>query len=622
MPPFFYNQIARIFLKPYTLKFGLMDTQIVITFIILIVALVLFFTDKIPADLVALLVVVALGLTGILTPQEAFSGFSRSAVITILAIFIIAEALRRTGVTEQVGNILLKVGGKSELHLVIAVMIGGAFLSLFMNNMAAAAVLLPAVSGASRKAGVNISKVLLPLAFGTTLGGMATLLTTSNIVLSSLLHDNDLEGFSLTDFAPVGLPIVVVGILYVAFIGRRGLRGDSVIDRTIAPSSDLVETYHLGENLFRAKIPNGSFLANKKIAECTLREDFGVSVVAIERGGKRLFSISPETVIEDGDTLIMEGDEEDFRRRDVEPFMEFLASPELHEEDFQSRALTVVEAMLAPRSRLIGQTLRSAHFREKYGMNVLAIWRRDEEIILHLADVDLEFGDALLLQGSREKLRVLRDDPDLILLLQKENVEITVPGKGRAALGIFVIALILAVILPDLTGAVMLGGALAMMLTGILTTEQAYSSIGWKTVFLVAGILPLGVALTKTNTAALLADWMIFALGSYGSLALLGGVFLVTVFLVQALNGAAVAAIIGPIAINIAQQTNMNPRSLTMGVALATSMAFITPLGHPVNILVMSPGGYNLRDFVKIGVPLTIILFFVVMIFLPIFWKL
>lgn len=600
-----------------------MDTQIVITFIILIVALVLFFTDKIPADLVALLVVVALGLTGILTPQEAFSGFSRSAVITILAIFIIAEALRRTGVTEQVGNILLKVGGKSELHLVIAVMIGGAFLSLFMNNLAAAAVLLPAVSGAARKAGVNISKVLLPLAFGTTLGGMATLLTTSNIVLSSLLNDNNLEGFSLTDFAPVGFPIIVVGIFYVAFIGRRQLRGDSVIDRTVAPSSkDLVETYHLDENLFRAKIPPGSFLADKKIAECALREDFGVSIVAIERGGKRLFSISPETVIEDGDTLIMEGDEEDFRRRDVEPFMEFLASPELHEEDFQSRALTVVEAMLAPRSRLIGQTLRSSHFREKYGMNVLAIWRRDEEIILHLADVDLEFGDALLLQGSREKLKVLRDDPDLILLLQKENVEITVPGKGRAALGIFVIALTLAVLLPDLTGAVMLGGALAMMLTGILTTEQAYASIGWKTVFLVAGILPLGVALTKTNTAALLADWMIFALGSYGAIALLAGVFLVTVFLVQALNGAAVAAIIGPIAINIAQQTNINPRALTMGVALATSMAFITPLGHPVNILVMSPGGYNLRDFVKIGVPLTIILFFVVMLVLPIFWKL
>ena len=204
-----------------------MDTQIVITFFILAVALILFFTDKIPADLVALLVVVALGLTGILTPQEAFSGFSRSAVITILAIFIIAEALQRTGVTEQVGNILIKVGGKSELHLVIAVMISGAFLSLFMNNIAAAAVLLPAVSGAARKANVDISKVLMPLAFSTILGGMATLLTTSNIVLSSLLQDNNFDGFGLLDFAPVGIPILIVGILYIALFGRRQLRGES-----------------------------------------------------------------------------------------------------------------------------------------------------------------------------------------------------------------------------------------------------------------------------------------------------------------------------------------------------------------------------------------------------------
>ena len=602
-----------------------MDTQIIITFSILIIALVLFFTNKIPADLVALLVVVALGLTGILTPQEAFSGFSRSAVITILAIFIIAEALQRTGVTEQVGNILIKVGGKSELHLIVAVMIAGAFLSLFMNNIAAAAVLLPAVSGAARKANVTISKVLIPLAFSTILGGMATLLTTSNIVLSSLLQDNNIEGFSLVDFAPVGVPLVVVGILYIALVGRRQLRGDSAVDRTVAPSShtkDLVETYHLDENLFRAKVPENSFLIDKKIAECTLREDFSVSIVAIERDGKRLFSISPETVIEDGDTLILEGKEEDFRRRDVEPFMEHLESPEWHEQDFQSRALTVVEAMLSPRSRLIGETLRSSHFREKYGMNVLAIWRRDEEIIIGLADVSLEFGDALLLQGPREKFAVMRDDPDLILLMQREVAAITVPGKGRAALLIVLAALILAIFLPDLTGAIMLGGALAMMLTGILTTEQAYASIGWKTVFLVAGILPMGIALTKTNAAAIIAGGIISALGPLGPLALLAGLFLVTMFFVQAINGAAVAAIIGPIAIQVAQQTDVNPRALTMGVALATSMAFITPLGHPVNILVMSPGGYGFRDFVKIGLPLTLILFIVVMIVLPIFWQL
>ncbi len=602
-----------------------MDIQLAATFTILIVAMILFFTDKIPADLVALLVVVALGVTGILTPQEAFSGFSRSAVITILAIFILAEALRRTGVTEQVGNILLKVGGKSELRLIVTVMISGAFLSLFMNNIAAAAVLLPAASGAARKAGVSLSRILLPLAFSTILGGMATLLTTSNIVLSSLLSDNNIEGFSLVDFAPVGIPLVIIGIVYIAFIGRRLLPGESILEKTHAPNAepqDLVETYHLEKGLFRARVPENSFLHGKRLADSTMREDFKVSIVAIEREGKRLVAISPETVIKEGDILILEGDEEDFRRRDVEPLMEYLPALDWQDKYFKSRAIEVVEAMLSPRSRLITETLRSAHFREKYGLTVLAIWRGNEEILIDLADVSLQFGDALLLQGSREKMEVLREDTDLILLMSKETAEITVPNKGRAALIIVIATLVIAIIKPDITGAVMLGGALAMMLTGILTTEQAYSSISWKTVFLVAGILPLGIALTKTNAAGIMAAGILSVLGAYGSLALLAGLFLATMLLVQAMNGAAVAAVIGPIAINIAQQSGINPRALTMGVALATSMAFITPLGHPVNILVMSPGGYKFRDYMKIGLPLAVILFIVVMLILPIFWQL
>lgn len=603
-----------------------MDAHLIGTFAILIIAFVLFLTEKLPADLVALLVVVALGVSGILTPEETFSGFSRSAVITIMAIYILAEALQRTGVTEQVGNILLKVGGKSELRLVVAVMIAGAFLSLFMNNIAAAAVLLPAASGAAKKADVNTSRLLMPLAFGTILGGMATLLTTSNIVVNSILHDNNIEGFSLYDFAPVGIPLVIAGILYIAFIGRKQLPGESPLERTLAPNKeeqdDLIAAYHLGENLFRARVPENSFLIGKPLSESTLREDFGVSVVAIERKNKKLFALSPETEIEDGDTLVLEGDEDDFRGRDVEPYMEFLPASQWRDSDLESRAVEVVEAMLAPRSRLIGETLRSAHFREKYGMSALAIWRGDEEIITNLADIPLVFGDALLLQGTRDKLVVLADDADIILLMSKEETAITVPNKGRASLMIFVATLVLAVILPDVTGAVMLGGALAMMLTGILTTQQAYSSIGWRSVFLVAGMLPMGIALSKTNAAALIANGVVGTLGSFGALGLLAGLFIVTALMVQAVNGAVVAAVIAPVAVNVAQQANINPRSLVMGVALATSMAFITPLGHPVNVLVMSPGGYNFRDYVRIGAPLTVILFIVVMIFLPIFWRL
>ncbi|MCO5333972.1 MAG: SLC13 family permease [Pyrinomonadaceae bacterium] len=264
-------------------------------------ALALFLSGRLPADLVALLVVVALGLTGVLTTQEAFSGFSRSAVITIIAIFVLTEALERTGVTEQVGGILSRIGGKSELQLIISVMVAGAFLSFFMNNIAAAAVLLPAATGAAKKAHVRLSKILIPLAFSTILGGAATLFTTSNIVLNSILRDHDIGGFSLVDFLPVGLPIAVFGILYIALVGRRSLPGDSPIERTVAPDatrrSDLIEAYKLDQKLFRARVPDNSFLTGKKLSECTLREDFGVNVVAIERGGKKLLDLSPDTKI-------------------------------------------------------------------------------------------------------------------------------------------------------------------------------------------------------------------------------------------------------------------------------------------------------------------------------------
>ncbi len=600
-----------------------METHLILTLVILAVALIVFLTDRLPSELVALLVAVALAISGVLTAQEALSGFSTTAVITIMAVFILAEALRRSGVSDQVGQLLLKIGGKGEVRLTVIVMLSGAFLSLFMNNIAAAAVLLPAASGAAKKAGVDTSRIMMPLAFGTILGGTATLLTTANIVINSLLVDRGLNSFSVTDFAWVGVPVTVAGAIYMAVFGRRLLKGESQIERTQAPnaadSSDLIAAYSLGQNLFRTRVPDNSFLTGKTLAESTLREQFGVSVVAIERGGRRIVAPSPSTEIKDDDILVFEGNEADFRKRDVEPYMEFLPTSRWQESDLRSAVVTVVEAMLAPRSRLIGETLRDANFREKYGLNVLAIWRRDSEITLGLADEPLQFGDALLLQGRRERIKIAAADPDLIVLTPNDEAA-AVQGKGKAALLIFILTLFLAATMPGMTGPIMLGGALVMMLTGILTTDQAWSSMGWRSVFLVAGMLPMGIALSKTNAAAWLASHMIATIGDFGSLALLASLFLVTALLVQTVNGAVVATVMGPLAISIAEQSGIDPRALGMGVAVAASMAFITPLGHPVNVLVMGPGGYSFRDFVRVGAPMAVILFVVSMTFLYLFW--
>ncbi len=589
----------------------------------------LLLSGRLRADLVALLIAVALGVSGILTPQEALSGFSRSAVITIMAIFVLAEGLRRTGLTERAGNLLLQLAGAAERRLVVVVMLAGAFLSLFMNNIAAMAVLLPVVSGAARKGGVNPSRLLIPLAFSTLLGGMATLLTTTNIVVSSLLKDQGLAGFGLLDFAPVGLPLVAVGIAFVALWGHQLLPARSPAERLQAireaeGDGDLVETYRLGERLFRARIPAGSYLIGKPLARSTFREIYNLNVVAIEREGRTMLCPTPEAVLQEGDIVLLEGRLEEFKRRDVEPYLEILPPREWHERDLEAPAVVMVEAVLAPRSRLIGQSLRQTHFREKYGMSVLGIWRGDRPIRTGLSDLPLQFGDALLLQGPRDRLAILRGEPDLIISGNglEEAAPLPVPGKGWLALAILALTLLGAALSRPAVGEIMLGGALAMILAGVLTMDQAYRAIDWKIVFLVAGVLPLGLAIVKTGAATELASGLTSFLGPAGPLALLAGLAILTFLLSQAINGAAVAAIVAPVAIQAAQQSGANPRALAMGVALATSMAFLTPLGHPVNMLVMGLGGYRVRDYVKVGLPLALLLLGVMLLFLPLFWPL
>jgi di/tricarboxylate transporter len=353
-----------------------------------------------------------------------------------------------------------------------------------------------------------------------------------------------------------------------------------------------------------------------------LRDRFRVSVVGLERDGKFDASPLPETIVRVGDVLLFEGAVEDFRERDVAPYLEILPPHRWREEDLESDRISVAEAMLSPRSALLGQTLREAHFREKYSTTVLAIWRAGKQIYDDVSDVRLEFGDALLLQGPRSALPVLRDDPDVILLAYDESAAPAVRGKSRTALVIAVTTLVAAGIHPGMVGTIMLGGALAMMLTNVITTDQAYAAISWRSIFVVAGMLPLGLAMMKTGAASLLAERLVGAVGAGGPVALLAGLFALAMLLVQTMNGSAVASVVAPIGIQAAAAVGADPRALAMGVALAVSMAFLTPLGHPVNLLVMGPGNYRFRDFFRVGLPLSAILFAVTMLVLPLFWPL
>ena len=572
-----------------------------ITFIILILAILLFLSDRLRPDLVALLVMLALGLSGVLTAQETFSGFSRSAVITIIAIFVLAEGLRRTGLTDKLGEILIRLGGKREGTLVFTVTLAGALLSLFMNNIAAASVLMPAISGAARKVGVSPSRLLMPLAFGTILGGMATLLTTTNILVSGLLRERGFLSFGLLDFAPVGIPIVIFGTLYMAVIGRRLLPAQAHPEPASVSSADdnLQGVYRLNERLILGRVFAASPLIGETVRQSQLREKYKLNIVAIQREGRINESFSPEMQLKSGDILHLIG------RLDLIPIPELETQLELVSEHTLPN-MALVEIVLTPRSQFIGQTLREVHFREKYGLNVVAIWRAGRPYRTGHSEMPLQFGDALLLQGPAGRIPLLQTEPELLVLTGR-----LVPVNRHKALlaGLVMLVTLTLTALSSLsTGEVMLTGALAMVLIGLLDMDQAYRAVEWKSVFLVAGMLPLGTALAKTGAAALLGNALTGALGQNGNLILLAGLVGLTIIFTQVMNGAAVAAIMAPIGIQIAQTVGADPRTLAMGVALATSVAFITPLGHPVNVLVMGPGGYKFTDYARVGFLLTIII--------------
>jgi di/tricarboxylate transporter len=602
------------------------SNDLAITLLILAVATVLLLSDRVRADLVALLVAVALGVSGVLAPREAFSGFSSSAVVTMAAIFVLVAGLQVTGVTRQAGLLLQRMAGADERRLLVAVMAIGALLSLFMNNIAAAAILLPAISGLASRTQVRLSRLLMPLAFATILGGMATLFTTNNIIVSGILRSQGLPGFGVLDFLPVGGPMALAGIVFVALAGLRLLPARPGMDgRRTAPTghADLVDVYQLSERLFRARVPADSVLIGRPIAASPLRESFGVTVVAVERGGELIPVTSPQTVVEQGDVVVLEGDVDEFRRRDVEPYLEILPPRQWTEDDLETSAVVVVEAVLAPRSGLLGQTLRTSRFRDKYGMAVLGIWRQGRPIRTHLGDLPLQFGDALLLQGPRERIPLLATEPDLIVLADEtERGPAPKPEKASLATGIMAVTLLLATLNPALVGEIMLAGALVMVVARLLTMDQVYNAIEWRTIFLVAGLLPLGLAMAESGAAALLAERLVAWLNPFGPLALLAGLALLAMLLTQVINGAAVASVITPVAIQAAQQTGLDPRALAMGVALASSMAFMTPLGHAVNVLVMGPAGYRFGDFLRIGLPLTVVVFVVLMVLLPVLWPL
>lgn len=586
------------------------------------VAMLLMVTEVLRADLLALLLALVLALGDVITLEEAFSGFSHPAVITILAIFLLTSGLYHTGASRQAGLLLERLAGDSAIGLLLITMLAGVLLSIFMQNIAAAAVLMPALMDVARRTRTSPSKLLMPLAFSVNLGGLATFLATANIIVSATLSDLGLEPFGLFDFAPVGLPLIGVGMLYMVLMGRRLLPEVDPVESIGCVQRmrrQLTETYALQERLHEALVPGKSSLVGQTIADSRIGEQLGLNVLAVCREGEPTrVAPRPSLVLRAEDILLVTG------RDDRVEQLEGMGVEVLEDVTWNGSLVTervvLQEVILAPRSGAAGQTLKDLGFRRKYGLSAVALWRGGRPYRTDVGEIALRFGDALLVHGSRGGVSLLRTDPDFLVLAEPE--EPVRRRKGWLAALILVLALgaVALEVLP--VSAAMMLGALAMIITGCLTMDEAYRGVEWRAIFLLAGMLPVGIALTKSGVAAWLGQWLVSALVGWGPLALAAGGLLIATFLAQAMSGQVAAVVLTPVLVSAAQQVGADPRAVAMVVAMGCGLVFMTPTSHPVNVFVMGPGGYRFRDFFRVGVPLTLLLCLTVLLVLPLVWPL
>ena len=784
-----------------------MTPDIAIVFSVLAVAVVFLVTEWIPMEVTALLSLGAVALLGLVSPVEALAGFSNPAVVTVWAVFILSGGLIRTGVANVIGNFVLRMAGTRETTMIIVIMTTAGVMSAIMNNVAVAALMLPVVMDIARHTGRPPSRLLMPLAYGSLLGGLSTQIgTPPNILVTDALRDAGLTPFTFFDFTPVGLVVMFSGIAFMTFIGRHLLPQRDVAKESSADSKINWQTqYDLQERLFHIRIPRGSTLADKTLAEARMGSVLGWNVIGITRGDRTTLAPGPTDTLLIGDRLTVEGrienlnelknwhqlvveeggidlrepyseeikigeillpgnsrfvgstlnslgfrarfglnvlairrndqimrtnlQDEKLQRGDMllvagtvehleklektTGFDEFryvelseltdvyrlheqlmvmqvppdsalvekslkesrlgdalgsrvlgilrgenpIIMPEPHEilqandrlvvegrqRDFDNlRALEemeierrtdtdvdklisgdagLVEAILSPQTTLEGKTLRQINFREKFGLNVLALWRKGRAYRSNLRDMELRFGDALLLLGPRVKLQLLGREPDIIVLTETAQEELRTKKMKLSIL------IMVGVLLPVILGWVQIYiaavvGAALMVLVGCLNMEEAYRQIEWKAVFLIAGMLPLGTALDQTGAAKLIAEGVVALVGPFGPRAVMLGLVVLTFIATCFVPTAALVVLMGPIALNTASDLGLSPYAFMMAIAMAASASFMTPVSHPANILVMGPGGYRFTDYLKIGGLLTLVVLVVLMVVLPIFWPL
>ena len=594
-----------------------MTEQMLIVFGILAGAVVLFACGRPRVDIVAILVVLALMSSRVLTPQESLAGFGDPVVILIAAIFIVGEALVNTGIAHRLGEAVLQAGHGNEARLIVLIMMLAGGIGAFMSSSAVVAMFIPVVLTIANKTGLNRKRMLMPLSIAALTSGMMTLIASSpNMIIENILRARGVTPLGFFSWTPFGVAVLTAGIAFV-LLGRRLLSkrtADDDAGTKLPGAYDLLGSYGLADRWHRLRVPAASPLIDRSVAQMQhLYDRFGVVLVGFEKRShfKTLFLPAlRETVCEADDAIfVVAGKEEVLQLIESQRLIELPRLDDVRRGE-ALQEVGAAEVLLAPESKLIGKSLGELEFRSRYHVTVLAIRHRGEPLTTNLVNQMLDFGDTLLVAGAWADIRRLwADDRDFVMLTLPAEYQELLPAREQApfAIGILLV-MVLAMafeLLPNSATALL--AALAMVASGCVKLEAIYRVISWKAVVLIAGMLPLATALTKTGAALLMANGLVAALGSLGPLAMLAAVFLVTALVGLFLSNSATAVLIAPVAIEAAQALHVSPHAFAMTVAIACCAAYVTPVSSPVNMLVMEPGGYSFGDYLKVGLPLLLL---------------
>lgn len=588
-----------------------MTYQIALVLGLLVAALVLFSFEKLSVDLATLSILAVLVLSGVLTVDEAFAGFANQIIVILAAIFVLSGALMRTGVMDFLGSRLHQWAGGSRNKILLSVMLATAGTSAFMNNTTTTAVFMPAVLGVCRRSRISPSQVLIPLAFASILGGTCTLIGTStNVAASGYLQKNGLAPFGMFEFTVVGAAAVLAGLLYMMLLGQR------LLPRILEES--FTERYEIRQYLSEVVITPGSPLSGVPLRATPLA-GMDLTVLEIVRGA-RTFYAGPNGRLDEGDLLIVKATRESLLRVKEIQGVELRTDLELGDSDLITDAVKIVEAIVMPRSELVGRTLKELGFRGRFGVTVLAIYRRGQTLATKLADLALQTGDVLLLQGPSQQFTAIAGNPDLWVLEEVEHIPFR-RRKGLIVVGSFALALVLGTLeLVPLALAVLLA-AVIVVAARCITVEEAYDFIEWPLVILIAGMTAFGLAMDKTGAASYLARLIVDWFEPFGVRSILAGFAVLTVLLTQPMSNAAAALVVLPVALGTAAELGVNPRAFAVMITLAASLSFITPF-EPSCILVYGPGRYRFRDFLVTGLPLTALMLLLLLVTVPLLWPL